>query len=544
MPVKIQLRRDLSSNWSSRNPILALGEPGFETDTNKLKLGDGTTPWDDLGYLTPDFINIVSSGGIADLTVPQQNDIVEGTIVLTSDGVRWIYTGSGSKTLEASYVQLADISPAWIQITSKPASLVGLADILTTASGDFIIASGNNVYQVVNFAESVDDRVGSLVIAGTGININYNDGGNSLTVAVSGLISNPTNDRLLTSSDTSIGINAESNLTFNGSQLTVTGDVSANYYFGAFDGPIVLDCKNNTVSTINKGTPVYISGHFANGKVYVAPADASDSAKMPAIGLLGETLTSGQEGHVYILGSLSHINTSAYNDPADIGKVLYVASGGGLTLTRPTSESVLIQNIARIARIHGSNGRLIILGAGRTNDVPNSITAYKLDIDNIRIDGNTLSSTNSNGNILLSPNGNGYLQNLTNNIIHRVQRSTNDNNSTTLTIDGASPGASNRLIIPAKTTWTFVASISAYNDTDSIGAGWIFRGTLRRDNSNDTVLVGSIIEENWKEPGMSATSVTVTVDNTNEALQIDVLGLSGKNIKWVGVVNISQITYV
>lgn len=167
-----------------------------------------------------------------------------------------------------------------------------------------------------------------------------------------------------------------------------------------------------------------------------------------------------------------------------------------------------------------------------------------LDIDNIRIDGNTLSSTNADGNILLSPSGNGYLQNLTNNIVHRVQRSTNDNNSTTLTIDGASPGASNTLTIPTKTTWTFVASISAYNDTDSIGAGWIFRGTLRRNNSSNTVLVGSIIEENWIESGMSGTSVTVSADNTNQALQIDVVGLTGKNIKWVGVVNISQITYV
>lgn len=608
MPVKIQLRRDLSSNWSSRNPILALGEPGFETDTNKLKLGDGATSWNDLAYLTPDFINIVSSGGIADLTVPQQNDIVEGTIVLTSDGVRWIYTGSGSKTLEASYVQLADISPAWIQITSKPASLVGLADILTTASGDFIIASGNNVYQVVNFAESVDDRIGNgLFVAGTGINLNYNDAGNSFTVSVTGLINNPTNNRILTSRDTTTtGINAESNLTFDGNTLsiptsgsissqyiytnnlrqigddaslsieygygisitsldpdssinldvgsttalinsnglTINSDVTANYFYGELDGSIILPCKNNTVSTINIGTPVYISGHFANGKVYVEPADASNSAKMPAVGLLGSTLTSGSEGHVHVFGSLTLDTTGlGYVDPTDVGKTLYVASGGGLTLTRPTGETVLVQNIARLARIH-NNGKYIILGPGRSNDVPNSISAYKLDIDNIRIDGNTLSSTNSNGNILLSPNGNGYLQNLTNNIIHRVQRSTNDNNSTTLTIDGASPGASNRLIIPAQTTWTFVASISAYNSTDSIGAGWIFRGTLRRDNSNNTVLVGSIIEENWKESGMSDTSVTVTADNTNEALQIDVVGLSSKNIKWVGVVNISQITYV
>ena len=41
MGVKIQLRRDTASNWSTINPILYQGEPGYETDTGKLKFGDG-----------------------------------------------------------------------------------------------------------------------------------------------------------------------------------------------------------------------------------------------------------------------------------------------------------------------------------------------------------------------------------------------------------------------------------------------------------------------------------------------------------------------
>lgn len=49
---QIQLRRDVSSDWAAINPILASGEPGLETNTNKLKLGDGVTAWNDLPYLT------------------------------------------------------------------------------------------------------------------------------------------------------------------------------------------------------------------------------------------------------------------------------------------------------------------------------------------------------------------------------------------------------------------------------------------------------------------------------------------------------------
>ena len=48
----IQIRRDTASNWTSTNPTLASGELGFETDTEKLKLGDGSTAWTSLSYYT------------------------------------------------------------------------------------------------------------------------------------------------------------------------------------------------------------------------------------------------------------------------------------------------------------------------------------------------------------------------------------------------------------------------------------------------------------------------------------------------------------
>lgn len=47
---KIKLRRDTAQNWHDVNPILAQGEPGLETDTRKIKYGDGTTHWNLLDY--------------------------------------------------------------------------------------------------------------------------------------------------------------------------------------------------------------------------------------------------------------------------------------------------------------------------------------------------------------------------------------------------------------------------------------------------------------------------------------------------------------
>ncbi|MBW4061183.1 hypothetical protein HJC99_01255 [Candidatus Saccharibacteria bacterium] len=50
MAVQIKWRRDTVSNWTSNNPTLAQGEPGFETNTAKFKIGDGSTAWNSLAY--------------------------------------------------------------------------------------------------------------------------------------------------------------------------------------------------------------------------------------------------------------------------------------------------------------------------------------------------------------------------------------------------------------------------------------------------------------------------------------------------------------
>lgn len=45
MATKIQFRRDTAENWNSADPVLYQGELGYETDTGKVKIGDGSTTW-------------------------------------------------------------------------------------------------------------------------------------------------------------------------------------------------------------------------------------------------------------------------------------------------------------------------------------------------------------------------------------------------------------------------------------------------------------------------------------------------------------------
>jgi len=58
MANRIQYRRDTAANWTAANPVLALGEPGWETDTKLRKVGDGTTVWSGLNYQAPDYPTI------------------------------------------------------------------------------------------------------------------------------------------------------------------------------------------------------------------------------------------------------------------------------------------------------------------------------------------------------------------------------------------------------------------------------------------------------------------------------------------------------
>ena len=48
----IQLRRDTEANWTAADPILAEGEVGFETDTGRLKVGNGLDAWSALSYFS------------------------------------------------------------------------------------------------------------------------------------------------------------------------------------------------------------------------------------------------------------------------------------------------------------------------------------------------------------------------------------------------------------------------------------------------------------------------------------------------------------
>ena len=64
MTTRIKLRRDTAANWTTTNPILAAGEPGLETDTGKIKYGNGVSRWNVLEHTGGDALT-----NVGDITV-------------------------------------------------------------------------------------------------------------------------------------------------------------------------------------------------------------------------------------------------------------------------------------------------------------------------------------------------------------------------------------------------------------------------------------------------------------------------------------------
>jgi hypothetical protein len=134
MATQIQLRRDTAANWTSTNPTMAQGEAGYETDTGKLKIGDGSTAWNSLAYQAA--ANIVD-GTIVNADV-NASAAIAGTKISPDFGSQNVVT-TGTSTA-ASLIPTGSSVPT-NGVYLPAANSVGIS---TNGSGRlFVNASGN-----------------------------------------------------------------------------------------------------------------------------------------------------------------------------------------------------------------------------------------------------------------------------------------------------------------------------------------------------------------------------------------------------------------
>ena len=220
---------------------------------------------------------------------------------------------------------------------------------------------------------------GVINITGAGTTAQYIDGSGALQTSTTGTV-------------TSVGLVAPSAFTVSGSPVTSSGSLTlagAGATTEYIDGTgalqtlpdfleatlVEIECKNTSGSTIAIGTPVYQTGTVgATTVIEIAPADALISTgKQPAIGLLKTELINNAFGFVVISGSLANLTTSPIDGlTPTTGDTIYLKSGGGLTLTKPTTSLNGIQNLGQVGKVStGAAGSVIVSSIMRANDVPN-----------------------------------------------------------------------------------------------------------------------------------------------------------------------------
>lgn len=103
---QIQIRRGTASQWTSTNPTLAAGEQGFETDTGKFKIGNGSTAWTSLAYAagTGTVTSITAGTGLSGGTIT-----TSGTIAIDTATTADLTTAQTltNKTLTAPVINLS-----------------------------------------------------------------------------------------------------------------------------------------------------------------------------------------------------------------------------------------------------------------------------------------------------------------------------------------------------------------------------------------------------------------------------------------------------
>ena len=133
-----------------------------------------------------------------------------------------------------------------------------------------------------------------------------------------------------------------------------------------------INVYNSSGGSLTAGTTVYLTGyHSGTGFPTVASAKSDDAARMPAIGLVVETIVNSSSGKIRIAGKFA--GTATYNlntSSMSIGQQLYPNSSGtgGLSNVRPAGATSKVQPFAFVTRVHASLGEILILGSGGSNN--------------------------------------------------------------------------------------------------------------------------------------------------------------------------------
>ena len=314
MPQQIILRKGTAAAWTAAGSVvLAAGEPGFETDTGKFKIGNGTLAWTALSYAVGAIP--VNLADLADVT----SDTPSSGQVLKWNGSAWApaadSTGGGTG---ATYAVSAETvtGGANLRLTGSDAS----TDDVKFASGTGITVARTNA-NTITFTNSVTDTNTTYTLsnqaAGSGISIDLNASAGAGT-------------NVILQAGTNISYNSASSSTFS---------VSAASY-----------AINTTQQTSGGGAT------FAQAQL-TRTLSGTDT---PVSSLLVQSLNNNlvvTAGQVGATSTITIANPSRINAATTgTGEVAFYSQGAGTTIVNP--QSVL--SVGTVSETVNIAGNLII----------------------------------------------------------------------------------------------------------------------------------------------------------------------------------------
>ena len=406
MAVRFQLRRDTAANWTSANSVLALGEPGVETDTLKVKVGDGSTAWNSLAYsITKDFTDLTSTPttlagyGITDalalagLSVTQNAASGSGAITYNNATGVFSYTPPNFEGLDGNFTGSVFADDSTIMVDGVAATL-NLANN-TTAN----LPENTNLYYT---DARVDAYINASILTtdvSEGTNLYYTDVRADARIAAAGITDLSDADQTVQTTD---------NVTFSsvtGNVITTqidSGDSSAieiqtdvDMLAGLTVGNHIIPSSNENIdlgSASARFRDLYLSGNsavigdlalkrHASGGLLVSDHSSGNATNLTTHDIVANNITTAG----YLRGPASFIiDPAAFGD--DTGTVVIAGNlqvDGTQTTINSTTVSIddlnfsIATDAADSAAANGAG--ITVGGAGATLNYTHATTSWDMN---------------------------------------------------------------------------------------------------------------------------------------------------------------------
>lgn len=380
MTVRIQLRRDTSANWTSANPVLRAGEAGIETDTLKIKIGDGSTAWNSItsyANVVPGDLNTTLSDYLLVTDLSDTVAELDGNqnLLIPNDSV--IFEGATPDSYELTLVATDPTADRTITLPDATGTVALTSNIPSTTDG--LNEGSTNKYFT---DERAQDAVAAAIASGThtNITITYDDNANTLSFtgaqtysdenaqdAVAAALAAGTHTNITVSyndEENSISLTGAVTYTDENAQDAVGNSVGNGLDYDDETGAISVDPSEFALSAV--GAP---TGNVSMATYKITslgtPTQATDAATKEYVDSAAEGLLTKPAVDV---ATTANITATYDNGTSGVGATLTIAATATLDIDGKTSwaqyDSVLFKDQSTPAQ----NGRYVLTTVGNAND--------------------------------------------------------------------------------------------------------------------------------------------------------------------------------